>query len=379
MDNLKQLLTEQGEAFAGFKSTIEAKLEAEAAERKRLEVAMNRTGLGAGGFDLEAGRGEFKAISSLVRDGVELKSSMNTTTSADGGYTVLPQMTNMLQTRLFEVSPIARLANVVTIGSGDGFEDVRDIADYGAEWVGESDSRPNTTGGSFVSTMIPLREAYANVKLTQRLVDDSLFDIGAHVVERIGEKFARAIGTALVTGDDVAKPKGILDYDTSASGDDTRTWGEIQHVLTGVDGGFVETTSSSNPADVLIDMQSALKTGYRQNAVWLMNRRTAGVVRKFRDAEGRHLWTDALMEGQPPRLLGHRVELVEDMDEVTTSGYPIAFGDINRAYTYVTRPGIKLLRDPYTDKPHVQMYAYIRAGGAVVNSEAIKLLKASAS
>jgi HK97 family phage major capsid protein len=376
---VKNLLEEQGRAFEGFKASIEAKLKAEASERKSLELRMNRSSLsGAGSVESEAKQAEFKALASHVRDGAELK-SMNVTTGPDGGFTVLPQMTDTLMTRLFEVSPVARLARVVNIGSGDGFEDVRDIADYGAAWVGESDTRSSTTGSDFAKTVIPLCEIYCNVKVTQRLLDDSLFDIGEHVAERIGEKFARAMGTALVTGDSVKKPRGLLDYDISASDDGGRTWGEIQHVLTGVDGGFAASTSSSNPADALVDLQAALKTGYRQSAVWLMNRRTAGVVRKFKDTEGRHIWADSIIEGQPPMLLGHRVELVEDMDDVTTSGTPIAFGDISRAYTVITRPGIKLLRDPYTDKPNVQMYAYMRAGGAVVDFDAVKLLKASAS
>ncbi len=377
MDDIKALLTEQAQAFEGFKGNIEAKLQAEAEERKSLELRLNRQSFATGGAQNAAQNAEFKALAALVRDGTEIKTAMNVTSGPDGGYTTLPAMTDALMNRLFEVSPIARLARVVTIGTGDGFEDVRDIGDYGAAWVGESDSRGNTDAAEFVKTVIPLAEIYANVKVTQRLLDDSLFDIGAHVTERIGEKFARAVGTALVTGDAVNKPRGLLDYDTSTSDDGTRTWGEIQVLKSGVDGGFGVSSSSSNPADVLVDMQSALKTGYRQNAVWLMNRRTAAVVRKFVDADGRYIWTDSLSEGQPPMLLGHRVELVEDMDDVTTSGTPIAFGDISRAYTYVTRPGIKLLRDPYTDKPHVQMYAYMRAGGAVVDFDAVKLLETS--
>lgn len=373
-NEIMQLLEEQGRSLEDFKGRMAADIEAEREARKRLETRLSRPGLTGG---RSAQNAEIKALAALVRDGTEIK--MNATSSADGGYTVLPEMTDELMTRLFEVSPIARLARVVNIGAGDGFEDIRDIADYGAEWVGETSSRGNTTGGTFARTIVPLHEIFANVKITQRLLDDSLFDIGAHVTERIGEKFARAVGAALVTGDAVNKPKGLLDYDTSTSDDGTRTWGEIQVLKSGVDGGFAASTSSSNPADILVDLQSALKTGYRQNAVWLMNRRTAGVVRKFKDAEGRHIWSDNIAAGQPPMLLGHRVELVEDMDDVTTSGTPIAFGDISRAYTYITRPGLKLLRDPFSDKPNVQMYAYMRAGGAVVDFDAVKLLETSAS
>ncbi len=41
----------------------------------------------------------------------------------------------------------------------------------------------------------------------------------------------------------------------------------------------------------------------------------------------------------------------------------------------VGRTGLRLLRDPYTDKPHVRFDTTQRVGGAVFNSEAIKLLR----
>lgn len=55
----------------------------------------------------------------------------------------------------------------------------------------------------------------------------------------------------------------------------------------------------------------------------------------------------------------------------------IAFGDLKRAYTVVRRLGVKLLSDPYTDKPNVRLYGYQRVGGGVANFEAVKFLKLS--
>jgi len=53
----------------------------------------------------------------------------------------------------------------------------------------------------------------------------------------------------------------------------------------------------------------------------------------------------------------------------------IAFGDFAEAYLIADRQGLRLLRDPFTDKPNVRFYAYRRVGGGVANFEAVKLLK----
>jgi HK97 family phage major capsid protein len=44
----------------------------------------------------------------------------------------------------------------------------------------------------------------------------------------------------------------------------------------------------------------------------------------------------------------------------------------------VDRHGVRLLQDPYTDKPNVRFYTYARVGGDVANFETIKLLKIAA-
>ena len=65
--------------------------------------------------------------------------------------------------------------------------------------------------------------------------------------------------------------------------------GRIGFVATGVSGGF----PASNPSDALVDLVYALRAGYRQNAGFVMNRRTQGAIRKFKDGDGNYLW-------QPP-------------------------------------------------------------------------------
>jgi capsid protein len=43
-----------------------------------------------------------------------------------------------------------------------------------------------------------------------------------------------------------------------------------------------------NPSDKLVDLVYALKAGYRQNASFVMNRKTQAAIRKFKDADGNY-------------------------------------------------------------------------------------------
>ena len=63
--------------------------------------------------------------------------------------------------------------------------------------------------------------------------------------------------------------KGFLDYTKVA--DASWTWGKLGYIATGVAGALCR---ASNPSDMLIDLVYALKSGYRQNAHWVMNRKT---------------------------------------------------------------------------------------------------------
>src|SRR5690606_9030194 len=126
----------------------------------------------------------------------------------------------------------------------------------------------------------------------------------------------------------------------------------------------------------LIDLQSKLKPIYRSRARWLMSRSTASVIRKFKDAtSGAYIWQPGLSAGQPDTLLGFPVLYSEALPAIEADSLSVAFGDFESAYWMPHRPGVKLLTDPYTAKPHVRLYAYYRTGGDAVNFEAVKFLK----
>lgn len=340
-------------------------------------LAALRIGGGGGAPDPNAATAtiERKALSSFTRKGdesgfAEVRAAMRIESDPDGGYTVYPAVGDTIQRKLFDVSPIARLARTVTINEGDSYEEPWDPSDIGAEWVGETEDRPALDSSKLKKLSIPVREIYTNQVVTQRLLDDTNFALGEWLEAKISDKFSRAEGAAFVSGDGILKPKGFLSYDTATISDGARDWGTIQHVNTGASGAF-----GTDPADAIMDLVYSLRAPYRPNARFLMNLATAGVVRKFKDADGRYMWADSIASGMPPTLAGFPVELDEEMPDIGANSLSIAFGDFNQAYLVVQKPGLRLLRDPYTNKPHVVMYAYRRVGGGLANSEAVKLLR----
>ena len=102
-------------------------------------------------------------------------------------------------------------------------------------------------------------------------------------------------------------------------------------------------------------------------------------IRKMKTGDGAFIWSPSLAAGQPATLLGYPVVEAEDMPDIGAGSFSIAFGDFKRGYLIADRQGIRILRDPYSNKPYVMFYTTKRVGGGVQNFEAIKLMKFAAS
>jgi HK97 family phage major capsid protein len=194
-------------------------------------------------------------------------------------------------------------------------------------------------------------------------------DMDSWIASEVETAFAEQESQAFVTGDGVAKPRGFLDYPTVAEA--SWAWGSLGQIATGVSGAF----PASNPSDILMDLMYALKSGYRQNASWVMSRQTQAAIRKLKDTTGNYLWTPPAAVGARAMLMGFQLVEAEHMPDITANAKAIAFGDFQRGYLVVDRVGVRILRDPYSAKPYVLFYTTKRVGGGVQDFDAIKILK----
>jgi HK97 family phage major capsid protein len=307
-----------------------------------------------------------KGDASSLRD-LEAK-SLSVGTDADGGYLVPDELERAVNRGVRNVSPIRAIAGIRQVSSSV-YKKPFSITGAEAGWIAETAARPETDSPTLAELAFPTMELYAMPAATSALLDDSAVDINEWIAEEVRDSFAEQEGTAFVTGNGTAKPKGFLDYTKVDNA--SWSWGNVGFIATGVDGAFPAT----DPGDKLIDLVYSVKSGYRANGTFVFNRATQAVIRKMKDGDGNYLWQPAAKAGEASTLMGFPVAESEDMPTIATGSYSIAFGDFRRGYLIVDRVGIRILRDPYSAKPYVLFYTTKRVGGGVQDFDAIKLLK----
>ncbi|MDO1558113.1 phage major capsid protein [Brevundimonas sp. 2R-24] len=349
------------------------------AAQRRLDRAMSearRPAIGEAANDPDRMGGEAKsAFAGYLKTGaahglIEVKAGLSTGPSS-GGYIAPAQTERLIERRLMAASPMREIATVRTIGQGV-FKKPVSTAGVEAGWVAETAARPETDPATLALLEFPAADLYANPAATQGLLDDAFLDLDEWLAAEVEDAFAAQETEAFVLGDGTNKPKGFLAYETVA--DNAHAWGKIGYVATGVDGDF-----GDDPVDDLIDLIHAPKSQYRAQGRFVLNRRTAARIRKFKDADGNYVWSPAVQPGAQASLLGYPVTEIETMPDVAEDSLSVAFGDFRKGYLIVDRAGVRVLRDPFSAKPYVLFYTTKRVGGGVQNFDALKVLKFSAS
>lgn len=327
--------------------------------------------------DLDFIRNYQRAFRNWVRRGerasqsdLTLLNEMSAGKDAEGGYWIEPDTTGSMIQFQYETSPMRRLATVETISS-DSLEGTYDLDEAAASWVGETESRSDTNTPGIGQWKIPVHEQYAQPRATQKLLDDALVDVEGWLANKVRDKFGRGENTAFVTGSGVLKPRGFTTY---TAGTPAGTTVAAYQVIRQVNSGAAANLAS----DGLLDLFYALKSPYRNGAVFGMNRATEADVRQLKSGTGEYMFAPDLNGRLVPSLFGYPIEELPDMANVSAGTLPIVWGNIRAAYTIVDRLGIRVLRDPYTAKPYVRFYTTKRVGGDVLDFDAIVLQKVSA-
>ncbi|GGB62995.1 phage capsid protein [Roseibium aquae] len=360
----------------------------------RLETLAGRSDLGGyrpGGESLEdrEAKQAFGAYlrnphSPKVKAELEAK-AVSGATDAGGGYAIPEVISTDIRARLRDVSVMRQICRVETASTSD-FKILVDVAGSSSGWAGEGDTRSATNTPQLHEVAPTFGTNYALITASEEIVNDAMFDIQSWLVRRTVEELALTEGEAFLIGNGTKKPTGLLTAPIVSAGDfdsPARPEGSFKYLPTGFAdsfGGDQTASPPGNPGDVLVQAVYDLRAPYRQNARWLMNSATAGVIRKFKDAEGRYLWSESMLAGQPPLLLGYPVAIDEAMPDIGTNTHPVAFGDFERAYTIVDLQGLRItLDDNVTTPGQLRWYIRRRVGGQVTDTHALRFIKCAAS
>ncbi len=359
------------------------------AEITKLQKALDETNtmlaavrIGGAADDADPTNGEHsKAFNRYFRKGdignlgeLQVKASLTTQSDPDGGYLVPTETAKTIDRVLGVTSVMRQLATVMPIGTSE-YKKLVNMGGAGSGWVGEEEARPETGTPTLRELLFTVMELYANPATTRTMLDDGIIDIGAWLADEVNITFADQEGAAFISGNGAKRPRGVLAYDAVANA--SYSWGKIGFVVSGAAADFAAASATVSPADALLDLVYALKSGYRNNASFLMSDTTQGRVRKFKDADGAYIWAPPTATEKVATIFGKPVYTDDNMPDVGANAFPIAFGDFARGYLIVDRQGIRVLRDELTNKPYVHFYTTKRVGGGVSNFEAIKLLKIS--
>jgi HK97 family phage major capsid protein len=315
----------------------------------------------------------------------------------DGGYwTLPPDYLSQRVNRVFETSPIRRLAKIITTSKNLCNLVVDDDQLTGETTGGERTPIDKATTPKVGLLGIPIHHLSTVIYVTDDMLADSGMDIGAWIIDKGTNRLMRVQNEAFLNGTSSNQPQGIMTLPT---------WGDTAVTIGGTDWASQSYTPpagelyqryalqhiySGAAADIgwqaLINIKSSLIEDYQNNAVFLMHRTVwARIMQLVPDSgDGRPFFNylNYLSTGTSDVLLNKQVVFAANMPswsggDFTTGDVPIIYGDFNQGYLIVDRLGLNLLRDPYTESANnlIRYVMKTRYGAAVSNFQALKMME----
>lgn len=365
--------------FEGFSAKLEKQektaqaLEELKAQFDRMETAIGRTGAGEAKSDPQRvenwARAVFSAFTNPANVSADQRKSIDEVrdeykalslgTDTAGGYLAPVEMVREILKDVTETSPVRTLARVRNTSFKAISQPKRTGIPQGG-WGTEGSSSTDGVGSTYGLIEIPTHVLRAYIDISNEMIEDSAYSMEEQIMEDGAEAFAYYEGLAFVNGDGVAQPEGFM----QASGVGTTNSGAATAVT----------------ADGLLSLKHAIKTAYTASANFVMNRTTLGSVRKLKDGSGQYLWIPGIAAGKPNTIDGDPYVELPDMPNEGAGLKPVAYGDFRKAYTWVDRIAMDMLRDPFTQAVTDQTRFHLRrrAGGQVVLAEAIRTLTCAA-
>lgn len=284
----------------------------------------------------------------------EVQNALSIGTDSEGGYLVPDEYERKLVEALQDEVFFRSLATVIRTSSGD--RKIPIVTSRGeAAWIDEGGQFPESDD-SFGQTSIGAYKLATMIKVSDELLNDSVFNIEAYISKEFGRRIGAKEEEAFFIGDGKGKPTGLF----NATG--------------GADTGITAASTSITFDDVM-DLYYSLRAPYRNKATWLLNDSTVKAIRKLKDGNGNYIWQPSVKEGEPDRILNRPYRTSIYVPELAAGNRVMAFGDYSY-YWIADRQGrsFKRLNELYATTGQVGFLASERVDGKLILSEAVKTL-----
>lgn len=332
------------------------------AGKKDTEDLLSEMGI----FDTWMRRGE-RGMS--AEQATKLYNTMSTTTTTEGGYTVPTTVSASLIESLKAFGGMRAVAQLLTTAQGNPMsfpssDSTTEVGEILAENAQATSLDPSF--GTVGLNVFKYSSKIVTVPL--ELLQDSSVDIEAFVRALIVRRIGRITNQHFTTGTGTGQPRGVV---TGASSGKVGTTGQTTSVM----------------YDDLVDLLESVDEAYQMggNCRFMFSQNARKALRKLKDTAGRPIWTPGyeagITAGAPDLLLGKECALNNDMPVMAANAKSIIYGDLSK---YIIRDAlsVQLMRfddSAFASKGQVGFLAFVRSGGNLVDTGAVKYYQNSAT
>ena len=288
------------------------------------------------------------------RNSYEIQNALSIGTDSEGGYLCPEEYEKKLVEALEDEVFFRSLATVIRTSSGD--RKIPIVTSKGeAAWIDEGGQFPESDD-SFGQTSIGAHKLATMIKVSDELLNDSVFNIEQYISKEFGRRIGTKEEEAFFIGDGTGKPIGIFNK------------------TGGAETGVTAATTGITFDDVM-DLYYSLRAPYRNKATWILNDSTVKAIRKLKDGNGNYIWQPSVREGEPDRILNRPYRTSIYVPELAAGNRVMAFGDFSY-YWIADRQGrsFKRLNELFATTGQVGFLASERVDGKLILSEAVKTL-----
>lgn len=301
---------------------------------------------------------------------LEVRDALSVGTGTAGGYTVPDEFERQLVQSLDENNVFRRIAKVIRTQSGT--RTIPIATDSGsASWIEEGTSI-DESDVSFDKATLSAYKLGCLIKVSNELLNDSAFDIAAHIAQRFGVRFGNAEENAFLNGTGPSATPGTPSQPTG--------------ILTTLTANTTAGSAVDLSFDDMYKLYYSLKAPYRSNAAWVCSESVMLKLMMLKDGNSNYVWKPSLEVGKPDTFLGHPIYTSQYMPGLTGTASQdknkkvVLFGDFSY-YWIADRQNrtVKRLNELYAATDQVGFLGTQRVDGKLILGEACQALKMGAT
>lgn len=311
-----------------------------------------------------------KAFWEMMRgnNSLEVRDALSVGVPSEGGYTVPDEFERQLIQGLEENNIFRTLAH--TIHTNSGTRTIPIATDSGsASWI-EEGTAIQESDMAFAQETLSAYKLGCMIKVSNELLNDSAFNIAAHIAQRFGVRFGNAEEDAFING-------------TGPSANPQTTPSQPTGILTSVTASAGNTTEDAVTVhfDNIYKLYYSLKSPYRRKASFLCNETLLLQLMLLKDKNDNYIWKPGLEVGKPDTILGRPIYTSGYMPALTgTAGTDagkkvLLFGDFSY-YWIADRQSrtLKRLNELYAVTDQVGFIGTQRVDGKLILPEAMQVM-----